>query len=657
MGAVFPADRSYGTSRTGRQKKQGPTGQDMLDSIRSSANTWFAKLLLALLVVSFAVWGISGQILGGGGSQDVITAGDTSVSMIDYRLAYDRQISELSQRLGTRLTSEQARAFGVQQQVLSQMVAGAVLDEQARKMDLGVSKDKLAQLMASDPAFRGPDGNFDRRQFEYVLRQVGMKPDDYISSRESLAARQQIVEATTDGMHVPDTLLTAISLYRGEDRTVQYVPLPISMVQPVEDPSADVLKTYFEANKAKYAAPEYRKISYLRLNPADIADPSSISDEQVHEYYESNKDSYTTPEKRTIQQIVFADKDAANAALRSTRSGTTFEDLVQAQGKSLDDVELGTFTKKDIADKAVAEAAFKLSKNQVSDVVDGQFGSVILRVTDIVPASVEPLDKVSDDIRKRLALDQANRDLLDVNDRYQDLRAGGATLKEAAQKLNLQMKTVEAVDRTGHAPDGGVVKNLPESEALLEQAFETDAGIENDPINTKDNGFLYYEVENIIPAHDRKMEEVRDQVAADWKDEEAEKRLAAKAAEYEKQIKDGKSLEDIAKEAGEEIQTKRGLRREGDDADIGKAGIAAVFGVPKGGTGIFANPAGDAKFLFKVTEVFEPAGAGPESVDADIRKTLTSSMSNDILDQLVMQLQKRYAVTVNQRAMERAITQ
>ena len=99
----------------------------MLDSIRNSANSWFAKLLLAILVVSFAAWGISGSVLTGGGSGDVVKAGKTSVSALDYRFAYDRQVSELSQRFGTRLTSEQVRALGVPQQVLSQLVAGAVL--------------------------------------------------------------------------------------------------------------------------------------------------------------------------------------------------------------------------------------------------------------------------------------------------------------------------------------------------------------------------------------------------------------------------------------------------------------------------------------------------------------------------------------------------
>ena len=106
----------------------------------------------------------------------------------------------MSQQLGTQLTREQAAAFGVDQQVLAQLVAGAVLDEQARKLGLGVSKDRLAQLAREDPAFRGPDGKFDRQQFDAILREVGMRPRTICSNREQVAVRQQIVEAISDGL-------------------------------------------------------------------------------------------------------------------------------------------------------------------------------------------------------------------------------------------------------------------------------------------------------------------------------------------------------------------------------------------------------------------------------------------------------------------------
>jgi peptidyl-prolyl cis-trans isomerase D len=137
----------------------------MLDTLRKGASTWVAKLLLGILVISFGVWGISGQFLGGAGSS-VLTAGGTSVSVDEYRLAYDRQINVLSRQLGSRVTREQANALGLDRQVLSQLIAGALLDEPASEMALGLSKDKLAQLTAEDPAFHGPDGSFNRQQFE-----------------------------------------------------------------------------------------------------------------------------------------------------------------------------------------------------------------------------------------------------------------------------------------------------------------------------------------------------------------------------------------------------------------------------------------------------------------------------------------------------------
>ncbi len=138
----------------------------MLDALRTAAGTWVAKLLLFLLVHQLCDLG---HLRTHDRRLRVIAchpAGGTTVSLKDYRLAYDRQMQVMSQQLGMRLTREQAAAFGIDSQVLAQLVAGAVLDEQARKLGLGVSKDRLAQLAREDPAFEGPSGTFDRQQFE-----------------------------------------------------------------------------------------------------------------------------------------------------------------------------------------------------------------------------------------------------------------------------------------------------------------------------------------------------------------------------------------------------------------------------------------------------------------------------------------------------------
>ncbi|RWC49382.1 MAG: peptidylprolyl isomerase [Mesorhizobium sp.] len=629
----------------------------MLGILRSAAGTWVAKGLLVLLVLSFLVWGVSGRLMGGlAGHDSVITAGGTKVSINEYRLAYNRQLAAMSQQFGQRLSHEQAKALGVDNQVLAQLVSGAVLDEQARKLGLGLSKDRLAELTREDPAFKGPGGQFDRRTFEYMLQQIGMRPEDYLKNRAQVAVRQQIVEAVSDGLKVPDTFFKAVALYRGEDRTIDYLTLPKALVEPVEPPSDSVLSAYFEANKKTYAAPEYRKFSYVRLEPVDIMDTTAVTDSQVSDDYNKNKARYTTPELRTIEQLVFKTPDAAKAALDSLKAGATFDKLVTAEGKTPADTLLGTLAKDKIADKAVADAAFALNANEVSQVVQGAFGPVLLRVTEIKPEVVKPLAEVSDQIRKDLALGEASRILLDVRDNYEDTRAAGGSLADAATKLKLKVVTIDAIDRSGLRPDASIVKDLPQSPELIKAVFDAEPGTENDALTTADNGFVFYEVASITPARDRTLDEVRPKVVADWTAAETTKRLAAKADELEKRLKAGATLDVIAGELKLEKQTKRGVKREADDVDFGKEGAAAMFGVGEGGTGLIPSPTGDGQILYKVAEVFEPAGADASSVPDDAQKSFTSGMSDDLLDQLVAQLQTQYDVRIDPAAVAQAST-
>ena len=627
----------------------------MLTLLRNAAGTWVAKLLLLMLVLSFAVWGISGQIAGGLGSH-VVSVGDTRVSINEYRLAYDRQVSQFSQQFGRAITREQAQAFGIDQMVLAQLIAGAVLDEQAREMRLGLSRDRLAALTAEDPAFHGADGRFDRNQFQWVLRQVGMSANDYLKNRGQVAVRQQIVEAVSDGMAAPDTLLRAVSLYSGEDRTVEYLVLPRALVEPVEAPSEEAIAAWFEANKATYAAPEYRKISYIKLEPEDIADPASIGDDEVRAYYQRTISRFTTAESRTIEQIVFADEAKAAAALERIRAGATFEEVAAAEGKTTADVLLGTFTKDRVADQAVADAAFALDKGGVSDVVPGTFGPILLRVTEITPGRVTPFEEVAETVRKELALDEANRVLLDVHDAYEDARAGGETMAEAAAKQRLRVITVDAVDRNGRTPEGTILTDLPLSSELLRDAFDAEAGMENAPLSIGSTGFLFYEVDAVTPARDRALDEVRDRVAADWTANEASTRLAQKAAETEKALAGGTPIAELATGLGLEAQTRRGLKRDGSDSDLGQAGIAAVFGVGRGETGATPGANAGTEIVFRVADVVHPVDAGPDSMPQEVRDRFTRGLADDLLDQLVARLQAQYRVNVDRAAMQQALS-
>ncbi|MFS2326806.1 peptidyl-prolyl cis-trans isomerase [Brucella sp. H1_1004] len=626
----------------------------MLDSMRDAAKSWVAKLLLSLLVLSFAAWGITDAFQGEMEVDSAISAGSSKVSTTDYRFAYEQQLMRLSQQFRQRLNREQAQQLGVDQQVLAQLAAGVVLDEQARNMQLGLSKDGIARLTGEDPSFQDASGNFSRAQFDAVLRQSNIRPQDYLDNRAKVARRQQIVEASTDGLKMPATMLKALALYQGESRSADYITIPAEKADAVPTPSDEALKTYFDAHKDEYKAPEYRKITYVKLEPSDIADPAAVTQDEIKDYYQKNKSRFSTTETRTIEQLNFADEAAAKAAREKIAAGTSFVDIGKEQGKSETDLVLGTFEKTALPDSVIADAAFALNEGGVSDVVKGAFGPVILRVTTVNPASVKELSEVEKEIRDTVATNIAISSINGIHDSYEQQRAEGGSMADVAKGLSLKAVSIEAVDDEGNDPAGKALE-LPNSEALLAAAFQADQGFDNDALTLGNSGYLWYQVDGTTPARDRTLDEVKDKVTAAWKGEEAVKRLNDRMAELKKRLDGGETLDAIAASAGVEKQTKRGITRNTNDADFGSAATAQVFRGPLNHTGTAGAVSNDGQLLFKVIEVTEPTATGPEAIPEQQQTYLASTLTDDVLEQLVGELQKQYPVKINQTAINNAL--
>ncbi|EHK75293.1 putative peptidyl-prolyl cis-trans isomerase protein [Sinorhizobium meliloti CCNWSX0020] len=629
----------------------------MLDSLRNAAQTRVVKGLLALLILSFMVWG--GQTLMVPNTPNaVVTVGDVKVSASDFRLAYERQVALLSRQLGTPLSRQQAQAFGVENQVYAQLVAGAALDQLATDMNLGLSEDRLARLIGEDPAFHGANGQFDRLTFSSVLRNAGLTEQDYINNRSQVAVRSQIVDALTDGYTAPKVLVDAIGKYRHETRTIDYLLLSNANIDAVKTPGDDVLAPWFESRKANYRAPEYRKISYIKLEPEDLAAPDAVTEEELRADYEKRKESYRTPATRTVEQLTFPSREAADAAAAKLAAGTSFDDLVKAEGKTSADVLLGDFTKERMPDAKIADAAFAVAQDGgTTPVVEGAFGPVILRVTNIRPDAVRSFDEVKEELRKEIALDAAREQLVGLHDKIEDERAGGVTVKEIAEQLKLKLVTVDAVDASGKDQNGDDVKDLPEPRALLQEVFKADVGTDTLAVNIGRDGSAWFDVEEIIPARDRTLDEVRDEVAADWTAEQQRAALAAKAKELKERIEKGAKLADIASELGLVVETKTGLARATNDATLSPAAVIAAFGGPNGHVANAPGIGGDGQVLMQVTAVEEKAPADALDNDSGQIEAIARASGDDILDQMVSTLQTAYGVSINQSLAETALAQ
>ncbi len=627
----------------------------MFHILRRAAQTWVAKLLMLLLVASFGIWGISRELIGGGSSTTVVTVGDQKVDVNEFRLAYQRQVASLSQQFGMRLTPEQAKAFGVEQQTIAQLVAGASLDQLAADMNLGLSEDRLAQLIGDDPAFKDVSGKFDRSLFTSRLRNAGIPEADYINERSKVAVRSQIVDAVSNGFKAPAALVDALKLYRQESRDIDYLLLTNANIEPIKAPADDVLSKWFDGVKARYRAPEYRKVAYLKLESSDIADVATVTDDQIREDFDKRKETFRTPETRTVEQLTFANKDLAAAAQTALKGGTTFDQLVTDQGKTATDVLLGDFTKDKVPDQSVAEAAFAVTKNGgTTPVVDGAFGPVILRITNIKPETVKTLDEVKEDIRKQLALVNASQEVINVHDHIEDMRSAGQSLEDIAKELKLKAVVVDAIDATGADKDGNEVKDIPSKQQLLGEAFKTEPGTQPVALALGNDGYVWFDVREVTPERDRPLAEIRDKAVADWTAEQQKLELAKKADELKQEAQKGKSLADIAAPLGIAVESKSGVSRTTDDAVLGRGGVSAAFSGPADTVANAVGADATTQILLKVTNVnTDPTTDALNNQDAQIA-AVANAAGDDILDQMVTLLQTQYSASINQTLADQA---
>ena len=150
---------------------------------------------------------------------------------------------------------------------------------------------------------------------------------------------------------------------------------------------------------------------------------------------------------------------------------------------------------------------------------------MLIKAVKIEPGQMKSFELAAPEIKKELALNKARGDVIDTQNKIEDARAGGATLAEAAQKVGLTPRTIEAVDRSGRGTAGAPVPNLPKNVDVLSQAFATQVGIETDPVQIPGGGYLWYEVTKVTPSRERNLDEVKPQVETRWKDDQIARKL------------------------------------------------------------------------------------------------------------------------------------
>jgi peptidyl-prolyl cis-trans isomerase D len=620
--------------------------------MRKASSNWLGKIIMAtvmsVLIISFGVWGIA-DIFKGFGQSTLAKVGHTEISTEQFRQSYTDRLQQIGRQFGRPLTMDQARAFGLDRQVLQQTIAEAALDEEARRLGLGQSNDETMRMIFSDPNFKGVNGAFDPTRFQYAMRQFGFSEQRYISEQRRVSLRRQIAGSISAGLEPPKVLIDALTRFANEQRSIEYVRLDAAQAGTIDPPSPEALAGYFDDHKTLFRAPEYRKISFVAVTPEEVGKWSEVSDEDARKLFEQRRDKLGTPEQRQVSQIIFPNAEEAMAARNRIASGLSFEDLAKERGLNPSDIDLGLIAKSAIVDPAIADAAFSLPSGEVSQPAQGRFGVALVKVGKIEPGVEASYGSVASDLKKELAVDRARAKVAELRDKMEDERGGGASVIEAAQKLGLAAVTVDAVDRSGRLPNGQPATSIPRGLDVVAQAFSSDVGVDNDSIEFN-GGFVWYDVLGITPSRERTLDEVKDQVEARWRDDQINSRLRTKATEMVQKLDQGGKLADEAAAAGVKLDTASGLKRDASVPGVPAGVVAAAFRTAKDGVGQTPDASANAWIVFRVTDVIVPPVDLASEETKKLKDTVLRSATDEELAQYITRLETDIGTNVNQAA-------
>ena len=628
----------------------------MLRGLRKASSNWLGKAVMAavvgFLVISFAIWGI-GDIFRGFGRSTVAKIGRTELTVEQFRTLYNDRLQQFSRQLGRPITADQARSTGLDRVVIGQIFSEMLLDERARTLGLTLSDAEVAKLITNDPAFRGPNGEFNRFLFEQTIRNAGYTEARFVAEQRRQALRRELAGTIAAGLEAPKALVEALNRFQNEQRTIEYVLLDRALAGDIPSPSPDVLAKYFEERKILFRTPEYRKLVIVSLIPSELARWIEISDADLKRAYEERRARYVTPERRHILQIDFPNAEAASAAAERIANGASLVDVAKELGKSEKDIDLGTVPKAAIIDRAVADAAFSLKEGEVSAPVQGRFGTVLVQVLKIEPEQGRPLDQVAGELKQELATARAKNEIFDLYNKIEDARAEGKPLAEAAANLKLEARTVE-IDRSGRDPAGASVK-LPDAQRLLATAFTTDVGVERDPLQFED-GYIWYDVAGISPSRERSLDEAKDQVEARWREQEIATRLDAKATGMLDKLKAGETLAQVAAADHVKVESLGGLKRGEASGPLSAAGVDAVFRTAKDAAGKADGTQPGEQIVFRLANIVVPTLDTASEEAKRAVQTLNRGLSEDILAEYIAWLERDIGFTINQSALNQVVS-
>ncbi|PWG61432.1 SurA N-terminal domain-containing protein [Spiribacter halobius] len=635
----------------------------MLQAIRDRTRGWIAYVIVALLVIPFALFGMYNYLAEGGGAQTVATVNGEEITRTRLDQAHRQRQAQLREALGDRFDPAMFDDQQLRRETLQQLIDRQLLLGYAQDAGLRVADQDVANALRRQSVFQ-VDGEFSVERYRSLLSQNNITPEQYEAQLRRDLALEALRDAVVGTAITSDAEIERLVALQRQERRAGWLSVSAAAFEDEVSVDDAAVQEYYEANRDDYRRPEAVRLRYVLLDPQRLAADIEVDEDTLRERYEERVAQAERGAPRRIRHILVevpesADEAAvaeareeAQALRERIQGGESFaqvaEDASDDPGSARQGGDLGLVRQGDFVEP-FEEAAWSLEEGELSEPVRTEFGWHLIEVTEVRSADVPAFEELRDELRAEVARERAERRLYELGNELETLAFENPdSLQPAAETLGIEVQETDWI-----TPEGGG-EGIAAEPAVLEAAFSEERigeRVNSDLLELEGNRYAVIRVADHRDAAVEPLDEVRDRVEAAVREARAADAARERAEALQQRLADGEAFEAVAGEASEGVsaQSPRWIRR--DSGEVPAAVREQAFRLAVAGDEQAAELARlDGGWAVVMVDAVRPGDVSDlgDEERAQLRSTLDRLDGNAAFEALVAALREEADISIRE---------
>ncbi len=413
--------------------------------LKGNISKFFAWIMVSIVIVSLAGFGIQDVILGSMG-QNIASIGKEKITVDEFLKSVENEILDFSQRNNVTLSVEDAKKYGLVNKALNDLIAKKIFDNLIKNEEISRENNSVVDYIKTVESFKNLNGNFDVEKYKRYVAATGVNIKEFEIALKDDLVRELVLNVFQAPSKIDTVMIEKSIEHYFQSRNVSFIELNLNTFRTFAKKPSDIdVSKYFEKRRDQYKSPNIKTLKLASINFSDLVNAQTIENRLIKEYYDENIDSFKNEEKRLIDILSFSNEgDKSKKRIQAIKENSKlFDEEIASRGLKIEDVTLGSVNKSSSKEDINLKKLFDKKTIGVYGPFETDLGLSIYRIREINAENQITFSDAKSEIRTLLASEVAKDEIFKLLENLNNEIAAGLTLEDLAPKFSLSLEILE----------------------------------------------------------------------------------------------------------------------------------------------------------------------------------------------------------------------